>query len=95
MIIPYTELCSDAQSIAKNFIKEISRYHQIICITHLPQIASKGDKHFLISKEQRESLTEVKVNHIKDFSREKEIARMLSGLITETAINHAKELLKK
>jgi DNA repair protein RecN (Recombination protein N) len=78
-----------------NFIKEISRYHQIICITHLPQIASKGDKHFLISKEQRESLTEVKVNHIKDFSREKEIARMLSGLITETAINHAKELLKK
>ncbi len=78
-----------------NFIKDISKYHQIICITHLPQIAVKGNKHFLISKENLQSLTEVRVNHIKDSNREKEIARMLSGTITDVAMKHAKELLNK
>ncbi len=83
-----------ADSVA-NFIKEISRFHQIICITHLPQIAAKADRHFLISKDNQENLTEVKVNHIKDSERECEIARMLSGSMTDVAIKHAKELLSK
>ena len=78
-----------------NFIKEISRFHQIICITHLPQIAVKADKHLFISKDNQENLTEVKVNPIKGSERVREIARMLSGSDSEVAIRHAKELLKK
>jgi DNA repair protein RecN (Recombination protein N) len=74
-------------------LKEISLQHQVICITHLPQIAGKADAHFAIEK-TTQSGSEVKVKKLKGEERVKEIARMLAGSrITPTVLAHAQELL--
>ncbi|MDI6868327.1 MAG: DNA repair protein RecN [Coprothermobacterota bacterium] len=74
-------------------LKEISRNHQVICITHLPQIAGAADVHFAIEKSP-EPLNEVRVKKLKGEERVKEIARMLAGSkITPTVLAHARELL--
>jgi DNA repair protein RecN (Recombination protein N) len=64
---------------------------QVICITHLPQIASKGSNHYHVYK----SDSTTKIDMLSETDRVKEIAQMLSGSgITEAAIENAKELLK-
>jgi DNA repair protein RecN (Recombination protein N) len=78
-----------------NILKEISRDMQVINITHLPQIAAKGDLHYLVYKEDtaRETITQVKL--LSPADRISEIAKMLSGeVITEAARLNAVELLK-
>jgi DNA repair protein RecN (Recombination protein N) len=66
----------------------------VLCATHLPQIASKGDSHFRIEKVQKDERACVEVKRLKDKERLDEIARMLSGKITEVSLKHAKELLE-
>lgn len=74
-------------------LKEIAAKHQVLCITHLPQIAGKADVHFAIEK-TTESESEVKIKKLKGEERVKEIARMLAGSrITPTVLAHAQELL--
>jgi DNA repair protein RecN (Recombination protein N) len=76
-----------------NKIQELAKEKQIICITHLPQIAAGGDKNFLIHKESDSQRT---ISFIKELDKEgkiNEIARMLSGTITEASRSHAMELL--
>ena len=76
-------------------LKEISDSHQVICITHLPQIAAKGDSNYRIFKESQESKTYTHIQKLDDDSRIMEIARLLGGeTITEKAINNAKELIE-
>jgi DNA repair protein RecN (Recombination protein N) len=78
-----------------DIIKELSEKAQVINITHLPQIAAKGDSHYLVYKEDTASSTYTKVRKLTDDERVLEIAKMLSGSkITETAIEHAKDLIK-
>lgn len=76
-------------------MKELSKHCQVICITHLPQIAALGTSHFRVYKEEDAAGTH---SHIADLSpneRVNEIANMLSGAeITEAAISNAKALLK-
>ncbi len=73
---------------------EISKYRQVICITHLPQIASLPGEHFTVEKEVRDGETFLSVRKLKEEERVKEIARMISGSnITDTTIKQAKELL--
>ena len=68
--------------------------HQIICITHLPQIAKFGDHHFRISKNVSEGRTKTFINRLTGEERIKEIARMLGGeKITRATIAHAREML--
>ncbi|MFH1258739.1 MAG: DNA repair protein RecN [Elusimicrobiota bacterium] len=75
---------------------QLAGHRQVICVTHLPQIASCGDLHFLVSKMTKSGRTLTGVNRLNREERTKEIARMLSGeKITPTAIQHAEELLKK
>ncbi|MCX8070721.1 MAG: DNA repair protein RecN, partial [Thermodesulfovibrionales bacterium] len=74
-------------------LKEISTCYQTICITHLPQIASMADNHLMIEKTSSHDLTEVFVKELDENSRKYEIARMLSGSITDTALRHAEELI--
>jgi DNA repair protein RecN (Recombination protein N) len=74
-------------------LKKISNKHQVLCTTHLPQIASKGDHHFRIEKGQKDERACVEVKRLKDKERLDEIARMLSGKITDVSLKHAKELL--
>jgi DNA repair protein RecN (Recombination protein N) len=67
---------------------------QVIAITHLPQIAAKGDSQFIVYKDENKELTETQIRHLSDTERVHEIAQMLSGAkLTVAAIENAKELL--
>jgi DNA repair protein RecN (Recombination protein N) len=77
------------------FLAEVSDFHQVVCITHLPQIASMAEKHFLIEKKSASGKSRISVKELTAEERKEEIARMLSGTNTELAIKHAEELLSK
>ncbi|MBB5329248.1 DNA repair protein RecN (Recombination protein N) [Edaphobacter lichenicola] len=76
-------------------LKTLSKGQQVLCITHLPQIAAFGDQHFLIEKTERKGRTQTEVRRMEDSERTQEIARMLSGAkLTETSLKHAEHLLQ-
>jgi len=75
-------------------LKELSKDFQVILITHFPQIAVVGDRHFHISKEIEDGKTVAKVSLLKE-DRSHEIARMLTGMIDENSLSLAKQLLKE
>jgi len=78
-----------------SIIKDVSQNIQVINITHLPQIASKGDYHFFVYKESDDVATTTQIKLLTQQERITEIAKMLSGKdITEAAIKNAKALLK-
>ncbi len=77
------------------FIHDIGKYHQVLCISHLPQIASYSDRHFSIEKISGSISSEVNVKILDENERKVEIARMLSGSDTELALRHAAELINK
>lgn len=82
-----------AQKVAE-MMKTLSKTHQIISITHLPQIAAAADNHFLIEKTAREGKTYTGIREIKDDEVVQEIARILGGEnITENVLNSAREML--
>jgi DNA repair protein RecN (Recombination protein N) len=83
-----------AVSMAKK-LKQLSKDFQIILITHLPQIAVIGDKHFYIDKQEENGKTRAVIKQLTLDERVKEIARMLSGIVNEESINLAKEFLKQ
>ncbi len=77
-------------------LSELARRHQVICITHLPQIAKFGKHHYSISKHVNDGRTLTTIQPLNKEDRYKEIARMLGGeKITQTTLDHARELLKK
>jgi DNA repair protein RecN (Recombination protein N) len=76
-------------------LKTLSKGQQVLCITHLPQIAAFGDQHFLIEKTEKRGRTQTDVRRMEDSERTHEIARMLSGAkLTETSLKHAEHLLE-
>ncbi len=75
---------------------ELSRRHQVLCITHLPQIAAMADTHFYIEKTAQEGITRTSVRLLTASERETEIARMLGGDgISEAALENARELIRR
>lgn len=83
-----------AASVVGKKLKEIAENHQIICITHLPQIASCGHTNYRISKETAGGTTKTTVSRLSDDETVREIARLLGGAnITDTTLKSAKELL--
>jgi len=77
-------------------LKEIARDHQVLCITHLPQIACFGNHHFSVSKTAREGRTLTDVARLDVQERLQEIARMLGGKhITDATTAHARDLLQQ
>lgn len=83
-----------AQAVAEK-VFELSKTHQIICITHLPQIASMADKHFLVEKNSDDDSVEVNFGPLGERERQNELARMLSGAeVTQTTLDHAAEMLE-
>jgi len=77
-------------------LSELARHHQVICITHLPQIAKFGQHHFSISKHVNDGRTLTAIQLLDKEDRYKEIARMLGGEeVTQTTLDHARELLEK
>ncbi len=75
-------------------ISLLSQQNQVINITHLPQVASKGNAHYVVYKEDTPTATKTRIRKLNDEERIMEIAKMLSGSsVTEAAINNARELL--
>jgi len=76
-------------------LKALSRVQQVLCVTHLPQIAAFADQHFLIEKREQQGRTKTAVRLMNDSERTQEIARMLSGAtLTETSVKHAEQMLR-
>ncbi len=77
-------------------LSNLSKDHQVICITHLPQISIFADNHILVKKEIRKDTTQINVLKLDEEMRKMEIARMLGGKeITRKTIEHAEEILQK
>ncbi len=77
-----------------SILKEISRDMQVINITHLPQIAAKGDHHFLVFKEDDDHQTYTRLKLLSREERVEELAKMLSGEnVTQAAVMNAEDLL--
>lgn len=75
-------------------LKRLGQDRQVLCVTHLPQVASQGNQHFEVSKTQDGGKTFSHINALDNKQRVEEIARMLGGLeITATTRKHARELL--
>jgi DNA repair protein RecN (Recombination protein N) len=75
-------------------LRELARKHQVLCITHLPQIAAYGDHHYLVEKEFKKEETKTKIRELAKISRVQEIARMMGGeTITEKTLERAEEML--
>jgi DNA repair protein RecN (Recombination protein N) len=76
-------------------LMELSRAQQVLCVTHLPQIAAFADQHFLVEKQERQGKTKTSVRLLKEEERAEEVARMISGAkLTETSLRHAEQMLK-
>lgn len=76
-------------------LAEVSRTHQVFCITHLAQVAALGDHHFCVTKTQSDNTTKIDISRLdeNERSREDELARMLGDRRSPAALAHARELL--
>ncbi len=76
-------------------LKELSKAQQVLCVTHLPQIAAFADQHFVIEKQERQGRTKTTIRLMDDEERKEEIARMLSGeKLTDASRKNAEQMLK-
>jgi DNA repair protein RecN (Recombination protein N) len=83
-----------ADSVGKK-LKELSRTSQVLCVTHLPQIATFADHHYRIEKKESAGRTKTTVRNITGDERTEEVARMLSGAkVTESSLKHAGQMIK-
>lgn len=76
-------------------LKEISKHHQVLCITHLPQVAVFGEHHFKVEKNEKNGKLEIKVKRLDEKERLAEITRMLGGGKTSKGMEYAEELINK
>ena len=80
--------------VVSEYLQHLANKRQILCITHLPQVASAGDHHFSIGKTFTDGITETTITDLEPGQRVEEVARMLGGQrITNKAREHARELL--
>ena len=84
-----------AQKVAEK-LKSVARTKQVLCVTHLPQLAALGDTHLLIAKGEREGRTYTTVTPLDKEGRKRELARIIGGAnITETTLKSAEEMLSR
>jgi DNA repair protein RecN (Recombination protein N) len=82
-----------AEAVGKK-LKALSRSQQVLCVTHLPQIAAFADQHFLIEKREKQTRTSTSVRLLSPSERTEELARMISGAtVTDTSRKHAEQML--
>ena len=76
-------------------LKQVAAHHQVISVTHLPQVAALADAHFVVEKEVEKGRTFTRVKYLNEKNRVDELARMLGGVkITEQARRHAEEMVR-
>ncbi|MBI3586914.1 MAG: DNA repair protein RecN [Ignavibacteriales bacterium] len=82
-----------AQSVGKS-LKSLSQFHQVISITHLPQIAGLADTHFVVEKKEKDKRTSTRLRKLDIEERVEEVAKLMSGTeITEAGLEGARELM--
>ena len=82
-----------AQKVAEK-LRSLARFKQVLCVTHLPQLAALADTHLLISKAERDGRTYTSVTPLDKEGRKRELARIIGGThITETTLKSAEEML--
>jgi DNA repair protein RecN (Recombination protein N) len=75
-------------------LKALGRAQQVLCVTHLPQIAAFADQHFVVEKKEDHGRTKMNIRLLDDRARTHEVARMLSGAkVTETSLQHAAQMI--
>ncbi|HEY4900399.1 MAG TPA: DNA repair protein RecN [Terriglobales bacterium] len=83
-----------AEAVGKK-LKQLAATKQVLCVTHLPQIASFADQHYLIEKKESGGRTRTSVRQLDTEERTRELARMISGAkLTDTSLAHAEQMLK-
>ena len=76
-------------------LKDLSRTSQVLCVTHLPQIATFADHHYRIEKKESAGRAKTTIRNITGDERTGEVARMLSGAkVTESSLKHAEQMIK-
>ena len=90
-----TGISGKAANAVANKLKAISEKHQVMCISHLPNIAAKADYNYFISKDVNDERTKTKIKLLQEDEVIKEIARISSGEINEISLKYAKELRNK
>jgi len=76
-------------------LKSLARSSQVLCVTHLAQIATFADQHFVLEKKESGGRTHTSIRVVTGRERTEEVARMLSGAkLTETSRKHAEQLIK-
>ena len=76
-----------------SLLKRLSRDHQVLVVTHLPQVAAFADAQYYVEKRGKEGRTVTRVHRLEPHEREQEIARMLSGNVSEASLQNARELV--
>ncbi len=75
-------------------LKVLARGQQVLCVTHLPQIAAFADQHLVVEKHEAQGRTKTQIRVLDDCARNHEVARMLSGAkVTETSLQHAAQMI--
>jgi len=75
-------------------LKALGRAQQVLCVTHLPQIAAFADQHLAVEKREQDQLTTTRIRVLDDRARTHEVARMLSGAkVTDTSLQHAAQMI--
>jgi DNA repair protein RecN (Recombination protein N) len=83
-----------AEAVGKK-LKSLARSNQVLCVTHLPQIATFADHHYVIEKKESGGRTRTSIHAVTGDQRTEEVARMLSGAkLTETSRKHAEQMIK-
>jgi DNA repair protein RecN (Recombination protein N) len=83
-----------AEAVGKK-LKSLARANQVLCVTHLPQIATFADHHYVIEKKERNGRTRTSIRPVVGEERTKEVARMLSGAkLTDTSRKHAEQMIR-
>ena len=81
--------------IVGKLLRHLGESHQVLCITHLPQVAAQGHHHIKVDKVNRNNMTFSHIQHLVGAEKVQEIARMLGGVeITKTTLAHAKEMIE-
>ena len=84
-----------AQKVAEK-LRKLARHKQVLCVTHLPQMAALANTHMLISKSERDGRTYTSVTPLDREGRKRELARIIGGAkITETTLKSAEEMLSE
>lgn len=82
--------------IVGHLLRTLTEHRQVICVTHLPQVAALGHQHLQVSKKSDTDTTISQINHLKKDQRIEELARMLGGIeITKQTLSHAREMIKR